>query len=401
MEKRQELKNGFTTGSCAAAAAGAAAVFLLEGRKPEYIDIETPRGDIFHAVIEEFVPLGKSRARSGVRKDGGDDPDVTTGLLIEAEVELVDINQEKQVDINRTDQNDSVDITMNTSSTECRIFIDGGKGVGRVTKPGLDRSVGEAAINSVPRRMIEDEVRRVCERNGYRGGVKILISVPGGEEIAKKTFNPRLGVVGGISILGRSGVEEPMSTRAIIDTIKAELSVHRAVGEDYVAVSPGNYGRELINTLFGYDIEKSVKCSNFIGDMLELAGDLGFKGVLLTGHIGKLVKLSGGITNTHSMNADCRMELMAAAALRAGAGAETAREILDCVSTEEALGILGRSGLLKDSMEELMGRIMNTLKRLVRDEFRVECMLLSNEYGVLAESEGAGEMLKIIMGSVQ
>ncbi len=384
MDKITGLRNGFTTGSCAAAAAGAAVTFLLEGEKVESFDLETPRVDIFHAVIAECVAEGEGKVRCGVLKDGGDDPDVTTGLMICATAELVDINQNR----NAEKHPGLVDIN--------QIFIDGGAGVGRVTKPGLDRSVGEAAINSVPRRMIEEEVIGVCRRNGYNGGVRILISVPGGEEIAKKTFNPRLGIVGGISILGTSGVEEPMSMKAVVDTIKAELSMHRAAGEELVAVSPGSYAGEVLLRTYGFDIERSVKCSNFIGDTLELVSELGFKGLLIFGHIGKLVKLSGGITNTHSMYADCRMELIAAASLKAGAEAEIARNILDCIASKEALRILDEAGLRERTMDELMKRIMSTLEHLTKERFNIECMLLSNEYGVLSKSSGAERMLERI-----
>lgn len=184
------------------------------------------------------------------------------------------------------------------------INIDGGDGVGRVTKPGLDQPVGNAAINHVPREMIEKEVREVCELLDFKGTLDITISVPKGNELAERTFNPRLGIVGGISILGTSGIVEPMSSQALIDTIRVELRQRYSLGYDYVAVAPGNYGLDFMKESYGYDLDRSVKCSNFIGETIDMAADMGFKRMLLTGHIGKLIKVAGGIMNTHSREAD-------------------------------------------------------------------------------------------------
>ncbi|MBO5284107.1 MAG: cobalamin biosynthesis protein CbiD, partial [Lachnospiraceae bacterium] len=262
------MRYGFTTGSCAAAAAKAAAYMLLTGKKKTQITIETPKGIPYTARILDIVS-GEREVSCAVEKDGGDDPDVTTGALIYAKVSLA-------------------------GDTGGEIRIDGGRGVGRVTEPGLDQPVGNAAINHVPREMITREVGQVCAVTDYQGSLLVEISVPGGERLAEHTFNPRLGIVGGISILGTSGIVEPMSTRAILDTIRVELNQRRAQGFDTVAVSPGNYGLDFMKTAYGYDLDKSVKCSNFIGDTLDMAVELGFRRLLLTGHIGKLIKVAGG-----------------------------------------------------------------------------------------------------------
>ena len=225
---------------------------------------------------------GETKVSCAVQKDGGDDPDVTTGALIYAAVSFQD-------GINAEDQSEHV------REKEPVITIDGGSGVGRVTRPGLDQPVGNAAINHVPREMIEKEVCEVCMALDFHGALAVEISVPGGGELAKSTFNPRLGIVGGISILGTSGIVEPMSAQALLDTIRVELRQHRALGEQLVAVSPGNYGLDFMKRTYDYDLDRSVKCSNFIGQTIDMAVEYGFTHMLMTGHIGKLIKVSGGI----------------------------------------------------------------------------------------------------------
>ena len=188
------MRYGFTTGSCAAAAAKAAAYMLITGREKRSITIETPKGIPYTTELMDIYREEK-KVRCAVKKDGGDDPDITTGAFICASVSY-------------------------GSKEEATIEIDGGSGVGRVTKPGLDQPMGNAAINSVPRKMIEKEVREVCELLDYKGSLMVEISIPQGEELAIQTFNPRLGIIGGISILGTSGIVEPMSSQALLDTIR-------------------------------------------------------------------------------------------------------------------------------------------------------------------------------------
>ncbi len=365
------MRYGFTTGSCAAAAAKAAAYMLLTGTKKEKIEIITPKGIPFPAVIEE-ITREETKVTCAVRKDGGDDPDVTTGALIFATVRIIDRTREK---------------------TEDQILIDGGDGIGRVTKRGLDQPVGAAAINRVPRAMIRREVSEVCAVTDYRGGLHVMIFVPEGERLADKTFNPRLGIVGGISILGTTGIVEPMSSQAMLDTIRAELKMIRAQGNRAVAIAPGNYGQEYMRSKYQYDLDQSVKCSNFIGNTIDMAIEEGFTELLLTGHIGKLIKLSGGIMNTHSKEGDCRMELMAAAGLEAGINADTARAILACVSTEEALEILWNCHLMGQTMEIIMDKACDYLKKRAAGRMQIECMMYAKEYAELTVSNGAKSLL--------
>ncbi len=362
------MRYGFTTGSCAAAAAKAAAWMLLSGRKKETIEILTPSG-IKYAPALENIRMEHDRVLCAVRKDAGDDPDVTDGILICAEVRCTD--------------------------GKCgQIDIRGGRGVGRVTRPGLNQDVGSAAINSVPRQMIRQELREVMELLDYHRGLQVTISVPGGEELAKKTFNPRLGIEGGISIIGTTGIVEPMSTRALLETIRVELRQSHLLGNPVAVVSPGNYGLDFMREHYHYDLDRAVKCSNYIGATIDLAAEAGFLGLLLCGHVGKLVKLAGGIMNTHSGEADCRMELMAAAAARCGASGDTIRRILDCLTTEEACGICREAGILEPCLSHLLDRIRFYLEKRAAGRLETGCIVYSNACGLLGETENAKALLQ-------
>lgn len=370
------MRYGFTTGSCAAAAAKAAAYMLLSGNPKEEITILTPKGITFTAKILD-IDRKENSVSCAVQKDGGDDPDITTGALIYATVSLA------KADAAKADE-------------QAQIIIDGGAGVGRVTKPGLDQPVGNAAINHVPREMITNEVLEVCKLFDYRGRLSVVISVPDGEALAAQTFNPRLGIVGGISILGTSGIVEPMSNQAILDTIRVELRQRRSLGFDYVAVAPGNYGLDYMKNTYGYDLDRSVKCSNFIGATIDMAVELGFQRMLLTGHIGKLVKLSGGIMNTHSSEGDCRMELLTAFAAKFSADSKTLGALMECVTTEEAVRILKECGLQQTVMDYTMKRICYYLQKRAKQKLKIDCIMYANEFGELAKSKGAEEWFTLL-----
>ncbi len=365
----KKLRLGYTTGSCAAAAAKAAAYMLLTGRRMEQVELATPKGIRLTLPVEE-IRTEADRVSCAVRKDGGDDPDVTTGSLIFAEV-------------SRRDGTD--------------IVIDGGRGVGRVTKPGLDQPVGAAAINSVPRQMIResmDEVRRLAEDPG---GLSAVISVPGGEALAKKTFNPRLGIVGGISIIGTTGIVEPMSEGAIVETIRVELRQRRESGAEYVLLTPGNYGSDFIRDGLGLDPAIGVQTSNFIGDAIDLCRELGFRGALLAGHVGKLVKIAGGMLNTHSQYGDCRMEILAAHAAAAGLRAERTEEILQCAACDDALRILREEGLYEAALARLTERVGFHLRSKAGESMEIGAILFSKVYGELGRTAEAGALLQKVV----
>lgn len=364
------MRFGFTTGSCAAATAKAATYMLLTGRKKEHITIITPKGIEYHADIIE-ISMQENRVSCAVIKDGGDDPDATTGAHVYADVEIL---QEGGDDVS--------------------VIIKGGTGVGVVTKPGLDQPVGEYAINRVPRQMITKEVLDVCDTLDFRGKLRVTISIPEGLELANKTFNPRLGIVGGISVLGTSGIVEPMSSQALLDTIRTELNVVRATGSEVVAISPGNYGQDFMKNTYKFDLDQSVKCSNFIGQSLDFARELGFRKILFTGHIGKMVKVAGGIMNTHSKEADCRMEILVAAGVQKCVPTEVLREMLNCVTTTDALKYLKNCGYLEEVMSYIVEKIVFYMRKRLGDECQIECIVYENTFGELGKSEGAKDLLE-------
>lgn len=378
------MRYGFTTGSCAAAASKAAAYMLLTGNKKESISIMTPKGILFHARILEIIRT-EQEVTCAVEKDGGDDPDITTGALIYSTVRFR-TSSEKIMEEEFPEKN-------KMQEKNNRIFIEGGKGVGRVTKPGLDQPVGNAAINHVPREMITKEVQEVCTLTDFSGDLDIIISVPEGERLAEQTFNPRLGIIGGISILGTSGIVEPMSAQALLDTIRVELNQKKAQGYEIAAVSPGNYGLDYMKRTYQYDLDQSVKCSNFVGDTIDMAIEIGFSKMLFTGHIGKLVKVAGGMMNTHSKEGDCRMEILTAAAVKNQVPYAVLEDILQCVTTEEALRKLDACGKKEAVMQDLLKKICFYMNKRTAGKMQIEVILYSNDFGELAKSDGAESFL--------
>ena len=362
----KKLRLGYTTGTCAAAAAKAATLFLLTGHAPETVHILTPKGIALDLEVRE-ARRSENAASCAIQKYSGDDPDVTNGILVYAEVCV---------------------------RPEPGILIDGGVGVGRVTKPGLKQPIGEAAINPVPREMIRlaaEEALAECEQ---LTGLSVVISVPEGVEIAKKTFNPRLGIEGGISILGTTGIVEPMSEDAMLESLELEIRQKRALGRERLILTPGSMGADFAKAGYRINEAELVKCSNYIGRTLDMAAAEGFREVLLIGHVGKLVKLSGGIMNTHSKEGDGRAEFMAACALHAGAPAELARSILDCVTTDEMLRLIHEAGLLEQAMTYMGERIDFYLRHRVKDQIAVGAVVFTEAYGILCVTGPAAAWLE-------
>ncbi len=387
------MRYGFTTGSCAAAAAKAAAYMLLTGIVKREITIETPKKIPYTAKLLD-IRRRETEVSCAVEKDGGDDPDITTGTRIYAKVSFGEDHPVKEAE---KEGCGDADFVREHRDRLCpRIQIEGGAGIGRVTRLGLDQPIGSAAINHVPREMIEREVREVCRIADYSGSLRIEIYAPEGEKLAERTFNPRLGIVGGISILGTSGIVEPMSSQAILDTIWVELRQRREEGFDYVAVSPGNYGLDFMKKAYGYDLDRSVKCSNFIGKTIDMAVELGFKRLLLTGHIGKLIKVAGGIMNTHSREADCRMELLAAFSVKGQVDFARVKRILDCATAEEAVPILEESGKLQAVMDLVAARICFYMENRAGEKLKTDCIVYANSFGELAKSKGAEKWFTLL-----
>ena len=371
--EQKKMRTGYTTGSCAAAAAKAAVCMLLSGEVIQQVRLMTPKGVELDLEVEQ-IERRQHGVRCAVRKDSGDDPDVTNGIYVYAEVR---------------------------KEPEPGIYLDGGEGIGRITKKGLEQPVGAAAINRVPRQMILEAVKEQSIRYGYQGGLSVIISAPEGKKLAAKTFNPRLGIENGISILGTSGIVEPMSEKALTDTIFLEMKMLKENGIDRCCVVPGNYGRDFLAEQLGVDTDQAVKCSNYIGETIDAAVNLEMRSLLLIGHIGKLIKVAAGVMNTHSRQADCRMEVLAAYAAAEGASAECVQAILSCITTTEALELLKEKGILSGVMERVMERIEFHLCHRAGGSLQVEAIVFSTEDGILGKTKRAEALLKKIRAGAE
>lgn len=370
VDARKKLRTGYTTGTCAALAAKAAAEYWLDGIVPQTVSVHTPKG-----IAITVCPMDGGRDHAGamcwVRKDGGDDIDATHGMRIGARIEPL-------------------------ASPSADVVIDGGEGVGVVTKPGLDQPVGSAAINRVPRAMIAQAVQDVCAARNIKTAFRVIIAAEGGREIAKKTFNPHLGIVNGISILGTSGIVEPMSVQALVDTIALCEKQAAALGKKHLILTPGNYGEAFLQeNRIASEAVAVVKCSNFIGEALDMAAEYGFSTVLLVGHIGKLVKLAGGIMNTHSRWADCRTELICAYAAVCGAEQALCQQLIEAATTDACFELLSKAGLKEQVMASLLAAIQNHLERRAAGAYQVGAVLFSNEYGELGRTRETEDLIRL------
>ena len=352
------LRSGLTTGTCATAVAKASAYMLVHQELIEHVAVTLPSGK---EVILELTnsKLTKTTAHCATIKDAGDDPDITHGASIEASASL----QEQP-----------------------GIKLKAGMGIGRVTKPGLAVEVGQPAINPVPLKMIKEALHEVVP-DGI--GIEVEISIPEGEALAKKTFNPKLGITGGISILGTSGIVKPMSEEAIKNSLVLSLQQLSAQGARSAILSPGNYGKAFSKQQFNYDEDKTVLTSNYIGFMLEQAVRLKFEKLVLIGHIGKLVKLAGGIFQTHSRTADARNEILAAHYFQFTKDVEGFQDIMDANTTEEVVSSMENTAF----WNYLADKIKTRAEQYIYQELRVEIVLFSQQKGLLASSENAIQLI--------
>ncbi len=364
---KQKLRCGYTTGSCAAAAAKAAAEMLVTKEIKETVEIMTPKGILLNLdVLESRVEA--DFASCAIKKDSGDDPDITNGILVFAKAESIPFG----------------------------IEIDGGVGIGRVTKNGLDQPVGNAAINSVPREMIENAVSEILEKYDCLGGMKITVSVPEGVEIAKKTFNPRIGIEGGISIIGTTGIVEPMSNSALIETIRTEERIRRADNIQNLLLTVGNYSKSFLAEKMPFALDRSVTCSNFIGDAIDSALEFGFESILIIGHVGKLVKLGAGIMNTHSAHADGRMDVLVTCGVLEGADTDVLKKLPECATVDAALSELEEIGMRERVCERLMKKAQFYLDAKVKGEIKIGAVMFSDRFGIIGKTSTADEIIEKI-----
>ncbi|MDI9644546.1 MAG: cobalt-precorrin-5B (C(1))-methyltransferase CbiD [Candidatus Verstraetearchaeota archaeon] len=356
------LRYGLTTGACSAAAAKAAVIALL-GSPVDRVVIPTPIGIRFEIPVKCSKRLSEDSAVATVVKDAGDDVDATNKIEISAKVRM-------------------------TSGSE--ITVRGGKGVGKVTKPGLAVPPGECAINPVPRRMIRDAVKEALPAGR---GAEVVIEIPEGEEVAKRTMNARLGIVGGISVLGTTGVVKPFSMAAYRRSLSPQIDIAMAKGHQRIFMVPGNIGERIVRDKLNPPGDSIVQTGDFVGYMLDRAVEKGAKEIVLVGHAGKLVKLAVGIFNTHHKMGDARAEVIAAYAGAAGADPETIRRILRSNTTEEAAGILKGAGLLRATFDAIAERVKAKASERVGGKAKIGAVIVSLDGQVLgADSEsGCGE----------
>ncbi|MCP4136033.1 MAG: cobalamin biosynthesis protein CbiD [bacterium] len=361
----KQLRYGYTTGSCAAAAAKAAATMFFNGSRIVSVVIDTPKGWPLELPVDD-IEITKEYAECSVTKDAGDDPDITNGIKIFARAKPTEGGT---------------------------ILITAGEGIGVVTKKGLQVSPGNPAINPVPMEMIRREVERVKPENP---GVEIELSVPGGEEIAKKTFNPKLGIEGGISILGTTGIVEPMSSEALKESLSIELSILKEQGKKTLVFVPGNYGETFALNELDVDPGSIVRVSNYIGYMLEQAVYYNVEKIVLIGHIGKLVKVAGGIFNTHSKVSDARMEILAAQYGVFSGSIDAVKNIMNCGTSEEALDYIDSYIEENNFFEYLSEIIRKKCMEYVHNSIEVEVVVFSQISGLLGKSGNADTFLELV-----
>lgn len=355
----RKLRKGFTTGTTATAATVAAIRTLLNQEPQETVTVHAANGKIAIFDVEQ-TDFDEQQASCAIKKDGGDDQDATDGALIFATVKLRDDNE---------------------------IHLDGGKGVGRVTKEGLANKPGMPAINPTPRRVIKAAAR---EELGEKRGINIVISVPEGERIAKLTYNPRLGIVGGISILGTSGVVTPMSESSWKHSISIEMNIHRKRGDNTIVLVPGNYGEDFAKDELGIPNAKIVQMSNFVGYVLHETQRLGFTKVLIVGDLGKMIKVAGGIFSTHSKDADARAEIMVAnLALMGGVPTAFLRKINQCLTTISMIKMIDEAGY-QEVYQMIADKIKLRAEKLLahrEPHVEIDVVIFSRESGFLAASK--------------
>ena len=380
------LRSGYTTGTCASAAAKAAALFLMTGIAPQTVSLCLPTGasGTWHPMRctdPEYISYFK------VQKDAGDDPDVTNASWIYAGV--FPITDRCLEQLKTTAPGYSL-------KDYPKLYLTGGAGIGIVTKPGLSCPPGHYAINPVPRQMILDAVSEVCEQAAYEGCLEVRIAIPEGVALAEKTFNPRLGIEGGISILGTTGTVKPMSEEALLETIRLDIRMKATAGEKILLLAPGNYGENFLQERMGVPLGEAVLCSNFVADAVTMLVEEHIEKLLFAGHIGKLIKVSAGVKNTHSRYGDGRMEQMAAlTACAAPELSELKQSIRSCNTTEEAIGLLQKANLAEPVLTLAADRVKQQLESWSGHRLEVQVVTFSASYGILGETGQAKAMLAL------
>ena len=348
-----ELRRGFTTGSCAAAAAKAAAYVLINEQGLESVDITLPGGQRADFRVHR-VKYENDTAEACIIKDAGDDPDITGGAEICCEVRF------------------------NTKGLG--VIVKSGRGIGTVTKPGLSVPVGQPAINPVLMKAIKDELCKVLKETDCPFGLEATIFVPRGEELARKTLNLRLGVVGGISILGTTGIVEPISTKAWTDTVVASMSVARACGVSHVVLTPGRTSESAaMNMLKDLPQEAFVQMGDHVGFSLAEARKRGFTKVTIVGQFGKLVKMAMGATRTHVKDSSLELGFLADLASELGLQNKKVDSIQTANTAREVFQNLRRASGGTELFERIREMVANTAREILASKIDFECLMVDYE----------------------
>ena len=356
----KKLREGFSTGSCMTGGAAASALWQITGHCPDVIEVETPIGRTLYL---DVIPEGYGIC--GIIKDAGDDPDVTHGSEI---ITSVTIHEDKGP-----------------------ISFVGGEGIGKITQEGLKIPPGDWAINPVPRQMTEKALRKII---GERAAT-VTVRIPGGEALAKKTFNPRLGIVGGLSVLGTTGIVRPMSEEAMKDSLLAELTMYARQGYQEILFVLGTTGENALKAAYG-DFKCILQVSNYIGFMIEEAVELGFTTILIGGFVGKLVKVASGTMNTHSHVADGRIETICTHVALHGASTEVIRRIYDCLTTKAAMKVVEEEGYM-GIWPDIAQKASIYCKKTAHEMAEVGIILLDGKNEILAQSENAENVLSKVL----
>lgn len=399
----KKYRRGYTTGSCATGASKAAVYMLITKNRINTINIDTPKGIPLLLKVDN-INISDTFVECSIKKDGGDDIDATHTMDIYARAEIVAKNDKNKGYLTLKD------IDSLSTNSECKselykfIRVYGGTGIGVVTKKGLSVDVGKPAINPTPLKMINHEIRKLIGDNfesilGNDKVLKITIFAPQGETVAKKTFNPRLGIVGGISIIGTTGIVEPMSDDGWKKSLSIELQMKKEQGLDKIILVPGNHGEQFIREKLNIDIKYVVRVSNFIGYMIKEAQRIGYKKILMAGHIGKFIKVSAGIFNTHSKVADARSEILVANLALMGARYEFLNKINQCVTTEKAVELINNSeyrevyNILSNKCRERVKQYLNEDS----DDIDVEVIIFSMDKSLLGKSDNTDDLVEVFI----
>ncbi|HFQ8777267.1 TPA: cobalt-precorrin-5B (C(1))-methyltransferase CbiD [Clostridioides difficile] len=399
----KKYRRGYTTGSCATGASKAAVYMLITKNRINTINIDTPKGIPLSLKVDN-INISDTFVECSIKKDGGDDIDATHTMDIYARAEIVSKNDKNKEYLTLKD----IDGLSNNSESQSELYkfirVYGGIGIGVVTKKGLSVDVGKPAINPTPLKMINHEIRNLIGDNfesilGNNKVLKITIFAPQGEAVAKKTFNPRLGIVGGISIIGTTGIVEPMSDEGWKKSLSIELQMKKEQGLDKIILVPGNHGEQFIREKLNLDIKYVVRTSNFIGYMIKEAQRIGYKKILIAGHIGKFIKISAGIFNTHSKVADARSEILVANLALMGATYEFLNKINQCLTTEEAVELINNSeyrqvyNILSNKCRERVKQYLNEDS----DDIDVEVIIFSMDKSLLGKSDNTDDLVEVFI----